>query len=94
MPPLNPALSAEVLDRNGDLLRAYTVDDGRWRMAVDPAQVDPAFVAALVEYEDRRFRSHSGVDPRALARAVAEGAEAIHRLGRRSTPVRALSLHR
>lgn len=72
LPPLVIATSVEVLARDGSLLRAYTVADGRWRMAVDPAQVDPAFVAALVEYEDRRFRSHSGVDPRALARAVAQ----------------------
>lgn len=72
LPPLVVATSVEVLARDGSLLRAYTVADGRWRMAVDPAQVDPAFVAALVEYEDRRFRSHSGVDPRALARAVAQ----------------------
>jgi len=72
LPPLVVATSVEVLARDGSLLRAYTVADGRWRMAVDPAQVDPAFVAALVEYEDRRFRNHSGVDPRALARAVAQ----------------------
>lgn len=72
LPPLVVATSVEVLARDGSLLRAYTVADGRWRMAVDPAQVDPAFVAALVEYEDRRFRSHSGVDPRALVRAVAQ----------------------
>lgn len=72
LPPLVVATSVEVLARDSSLLRAYTVADGRWRMAVDPAQVDPAFVAALVEYEDRRFRSHSGVDPRALARAVAQ----------------------
>jgi penicillin-binding protein 1C len=69
LPPLVVSTSVQVLDRNGELLRAYTVADGRWRMAVDPAQVDPAFVTALLDYEDRRFYSHGGVDLRAVVRA-------------------------
>lgn len=70
LPPLTPSLSAEVLDRNGDLLRAYTVDDGRWRMA--EGQVDPDFIAMLLAYEDRRFYQHAGVDPWAVLRAVGQ----------------------
>lgn len=70
LPPLNPALSAEVLDRNGDLLRAYTVDDGRWRMA--EGQVDPDFIAMLLAYEDKRFYQHAGVDPWAVLRAAGQ----------------------
>lgn len=69
LPPLVVATSAQVLDRDGDLMRAYTVADGRWRLAVDVAQVDPAFVTALLDYEDRRFYSHPGVDLRAVLRA-------------------------
>ena len=72
LPPLALASSVQVLDREGALLRAYTVADGRWRLAVTPDQVDPAFTAALMAYEDRRFLSHSGVDARAMARAVAQ----------------------
>ena len=72
LPPLALASSVQVLDREGALLRAYTVADGRWRLAVTPAQVDPAFAAALMAYEDKRFLSHSGVDARAMARAVAQ----------------------
>ncbi|HMO70818.1 MAG TPA: transglycosylase domain-containing protein, partial [Paracoccaceae bacterium] len=70
LPPLSVETSVEVVARDGRLLRAYTVEDGRWRMALDPGQVDPAFVAMLLAYEDRRFRSHPGVDARALARAA------------------------
>ena len=70
LPDLVVETSAEVLDRNGDLLRAYTVADGRWRLAVDPAQVDPFFLQLLLAYEDKRFYQHNGVDPRALARAA------------------------
>mgnify|MGYP006205057821 CR=1 FL=1 len=55
LPPLSPAISQEVVDRNGVLLRAYTVDEGRWRLGVDGGQVDPFFIALLLDYEDKRF---------------------------------------
>ena len=55
LPALSVEISNEVLDRNGDLLRAYTVSDGRWRLAVDPAKVDPFFITLLLAYEDKRF---------------------------------------
>ena len=64
--------SIEVRDRNGALLRAYPVGTGIWRLAVRPDQVDPGFLAMLVRYEDKRFWTHSGVDPRAMARAVGQ----------------------
>ncbi|QYK42483.1 MAG: penicillin-binding protein 1C [Paracoccaceae bacterium] len=70
LPPLGVETSVEVTARDGRLLRAYTVADGRWRMAVEPGTVDPAFVAMLLAYEDRRFRDHGGVDLRAIGRAV------------------------
>ncbi|KMK65935.1 penicillin-binding protein 1C [Puniceibacterium sp. IMCC21224] len=72
LPTLIHATSAEVRDRNGTLLRAYTVDDGRWRMALSLDRVDPLFVRMLLAFEDRRFASHSGVDPRAMLRATAQ----------------------
>ena len=62
--------SARVLDRDGHLLRAYTASDGRWRLPVTFADVDPRFFDVLFAYEDKRFRSHHGVDPLAMARAV------------------------
>lgn len=73
LPPLSIETSVEVVARDGRLLRAYQVADGRWRMGVDLADVDPGFLAMLVAYEDKRFRAHSGVDGLALARAVAQG---------------------
>ncbi|KAF0174768.1 MAG: penicillin-binding protein 1C [Rhodobacteraceae bacterium] len=74
LPPLQVETSVEVLDRNGALLRAYTVANGRWRLAVDPAAVDPDFAAALLAYEDKRFFNHHGVDPQALLRAALQAA--------------------
>ncbi|MBS0564418.1 MAG: penicillin-binding protein 1C [Proteobacteria bacterium] len=70
LPALTVATSAEVLDRDGTLLRAFTVTDGRWRL--DPGPVDPLFTAMLLDYEDRRFYRHAGIDPLALARAAAQ----------------------
>ena len=70
LPPLAVEMSVEVLDRDGDLLRAYTVADGRWRLALPPDKVDPTYLRMLLAYEDRRFYQHSGVDPRSMARAV------------------------
>ena len=70
LPPLAIETSVEVVDRKGDLLRAYTVADGRWRMAVDLGDVDKGFVAMLLGYEDKRFYRHTGVDAWAMARAV------------------------
>ena len=64
--------SVEMRDRNGTLLRAYTVGDGIWRLATTPAQVDPRFIEMLLRYEDKRFRTHAGVDPLALIRAVGQ----------------------
>ena len=74
VPDLAPAMSATVLDRDGRLLRAYQVADGRWRLAVDPAEVDPGYLAQLIAYEDRRFWRHAGVDPLAMARAAWQAA--------------------
>jgi penicillin-binding protein 1C len=64
--------SPEVLDRDGKLLRAFTMPDGRWRLPVSLPDVDPRFVAMLLAYEDHRFYEHHGVDLEALARAAAQ----------------------
>ncbi len=64
-------VSTCVVDRHGKLLRAYAMADGRWRLPVDAKKdVDPTYLKMLLAYEDRRFYSHIGVDPLALARAA------------------------
>ena len=64
-------VSTTVVDRNGKLLRAYAMADGRWRLPVDAKTgVDPGYLKLLLAYEDRRFYSHGGVDPLALGRAA------------------------
>jgi penicillin-binding protein 1C len=71
-PPLERAepVSAEVRDRNGELLRAFATPAGNWRLKADLDAIDPGFVRMLLAYEDRRFERHVGVDPLAMARAA------------------------
>ena len=73
-PPLDKArnVSAEVLDADGQLLRAFATSEGRWRLATAAADVDPQFLRMLVAYEDQRFWQHRGIDPIALARAAVQ----------------------
>jgi penicillin-binding protein 1C len=64
------AFSTRVVDREGRLLRAYATPEGRWRLPAQIADVDRRFFDLLFAYEDKRFRSHRGVDPLALMRAA------------------------
>ena len=66
--PLDAAreISTTIVDRNGKLLRAYAMDDGRWRLPVTANEVDPTYLNVLLAFEDKRFRQHHGVDPLAL----------------------------
>lgn len=55
LPPLVAETSVEMRDRSDGLLRVYTVDDGRWRLATGVAQVDPLYLDMLIAFEDKRF---------------------------------------
>ncbi len=82
LPPLNldvtQGASTIVIDRNAKLLRAFTTEDGRWRLPLTRADVDPKFFQLLMAYEDGRFATHHGVDYRALARAAGQMATSGH----------------
>ena len=71
-PPLDKAnaVSAEVLDADGQLLRAFATSEGRWRLKTTVGDVDPQFLRMLIAYEDQRFYEHGGIDPWALGRAA------------------------
>ncbi len=72
--PLDVAASSSrlVLDRNGQLLRAFTTPEGRWRLDARPEDVSSTYLALLFAFEDRRFWRHPGIDPLALGRAVVQ----------------------
>jgi len=71
-PPLETAalVSSEVVDSDGQLLRAFATREGRWRLKTNLGDVDPRLVEMLVAYEDQRFFQHSGVDILAMGRAA------------------------
>ncbi len=72
-PPIEraKAVSAIVTDRSGYWLHAFTTNEGRWRFSANLDAIDPLFVEELIAIEDKRFWSHWGVDPLAVARAAA-----------------------
>lgn len=69
-PPPQPDVSREVVDREGRLLRPFSLPDGRWRLPARLEDVDPRFITFLEAYEDKRFRAHGGIDLLALGRAA------------------------
>jgi penicillin-binding protein 1C len=85
--PLGEGLSYStlVVDREGRLLRPYTTHEGRWRLKATREDVDPRFLKLLFAYEDKRFATHHGVDPLALARAVGQLARNGHHVSGAST---------
>jgi penicillin-binding protein 1C len=72
------AVSVTVVDRNDRLLRAFTTADDKWRLPIEPTDVDPHYIKMLLAFEDKRFYSHHGVDPRAMVRAVLQFARSGH----------------
>jgi len=64
-------LGTAILDRHGRLLGAVTAADGQWRFG-PPKTIPEKYERALLEYEDRRFFLHPGIDPLAILRAAIE----------------------
>ncbi len=67
---------------NGQVLLSLGPSFGRW-LTYD--QIPVEMRAAIISTEDRRFRSHIGVDPIGLARAVGSAVVKNHRIGATST---------
>lgn len=60
--------STVVTYADGSTAHVFLAPDERWRIVAH--DVDPAYVDALLRYEDKRFWWHPGTDPIAVARAV------------------------
>lgn len=67
--------STVMVDREGRLLGATIAADGQWRFP-PPASVPQPYVTAVMQFEDRRFYHHPGVDPLSIGRAVLENLRA------------------
>ncbi|MGM9737919.1 MAG: penicillin-binding protein 1C [Candidatus Cryptobacteroides sp.] len=69
--------SAVVLDRNGGLLGARIAADGQWRFPPGDS-IPEKYRKAVVEFEDRWFRFHPGVNPVSIIRSAVSNLKAGH----------------
>ena len=67
--------STLVTDRNKELLGARIASDGQWRFPPTPT-VPEKYKQCVIEFEDRHFYSHPGVNPFSIGRAVLQNARA------------------
>ncbi|MBB3949079.1 penicillin-binding protein 1C [Aureimonas jatrophae] len=65
-----PETGMVVEARDGAMLRAFAASDGRWRLPATERDVDARFLRMLEGWEDKRFRSHAGIDAIALVRSA------------------------
>ena len=69
-----PPSELEVVDRNGQTLRAVRPEDSSFHRQVEYAEIPAGLVQATLAAEDRRFWRHPGVDWRATLRAAGQWA--------------------
>lgn len=65
---LNPIPSTIVKDRNGRIMRVFLSPDGSWRMPSN--NISPNLKMAVINYEDKWFYYHFGINPVSLVRAL------------------------
>ena len=59
-----------ILDKDGEILRAFTGTDDLWLLPVELKEINPDFINATIAIEDKRFMKHRGFDVAAILRAV------------------------
>jgi len=69
-------VSTVVSDREGRPLKIFLNGAGVWRMPAAVADVTPEYLDLLIAYEDKRFRSHFGIDLFAIPRATLQNLRA------------------
>lgn len=73
----NVSYSTVVESADGELLGARIAADGQWRFP--PCDTVPdRFATALIQFEDRHFRYHPGVNPVSLVRAARDNIRSGH----------------
>src|SRR6478609_8164299 len=71
-PPLLEGISFSqcVRDRNGKLLRVTLTADQKFRIWTSLSNISPALIDATLQFEDKYYRYHPGVNPVALLRSA------------------------
>ena len=64
--------SPRVVDRHGQPLLQLVGSDDQWRLPITLNDMSPWLIQATIAVEDERFRSHVGIDPIAVLRAVGQ----------------------
>lgn len=70
--PANRPFARVVVAEDGTPLTAFADRQGIWRYPITLNEVSPAYLQALLTYEDRWFWYHPGVNPLALLRALGQ----------------------
>ncbi len=68
--PFPDGVSANVVSEHGELLRSFSDSVGVFRYYIELDQVSDFYIKILLNYEDRWFYYHPGVNPLALIRAA------------------------
>ena len=63
--------STTIYAENNELLGGKVASDGQWRFRATDS-ISEKYFTALIQYEDKRFHYHWGVDPIAIARAIVQ----------------------
>lgn len=66
----NIEISTTVLSEEGEVLRQFANQEGVFRQWLSLEDVAPSYLHALIQYEDRYFYDHFGVNPLASIRAL------------------------
>ena len=74
-PLFDTPYSTLVSDRNNQLLGARIAADGQWRFPPTDS-LPEKYKTCLIQFEDRNFRYHPGVNPLSLGRAMVQNAKA------------------
>jgi len=70
LPDATDLYARVVVDRDGRPLRAFPDKNGVWRYATELDELSTHYFEALLNYEDKRFWQHPGIDLPALLRAA------------------------
>ncbi|PID66266.1 MAG: penicillin-binding protein 1C [Gammaproteobacteria bacterium] len=69
-------ISTVVTDRHGQWLRVYLSRDDKRRIATRHQQLPKDYLSLLINYEDRHFYRHNGIDVAAIFRALWQNMQA------------------
>ncbi|NMB39574.1 MAG: penicillin-binding protein 1C [Firmicutes bacterium] len=74
-----------VLDEHGQILRVFLNKEEQWILPDDGRDIPFRLRTAVIQYEDKRFEKHWGIDPFALGRAVYQNIVSRSRISGAST---------